>query len=159
MIRPISWQNISLKSRTCGRDVTQPVDRMCKSPHNLSLMWPVETLLFLPTISGKYPGKTVTVRQREAPDRKDKQGEGHLVMKWIAVATLPQAKAWLTFVWCLMATNFSEPINWGKQNLSVWMKENENSSCAPQHCMRFGCKETSLRLQICNRVHLHTNEP
>jgi len=55
--------------------------------------------------------KTLTVRHRETPDREDKQSEGHLVMRWIAVATLPQVKAALTFIWCLMARSFTEPMN------------------------------------------------
>ncbi len=39
------------------------------------------------------------------------------------------------------------------------MYENENSPCAHRHSMRIGCKETSLRLQICNRVNLGISEP
>jgi len=74
-------------------------------------MWNEEARRFPPTISSKLLGKTVTVRHRETPDREDKQSEGHLVMRWIVVATLPQAKAALTFIWCLMARNFSEPMN------------------------------------------------
>jgi len=55
--------------------------------------------------------KTVTVRHRETPDREDKQREGHLVMRRITVATLPQMKTALIFVWCLMARNFTESMN------------------------------------------------
>jgi len=55
--------------------------------------------------------KTVTVRHRETPEREDKLSEGHLVMRWIAVAILPQAKAALTFVRCLMARKILEPMN------------------------------------------------
>jgi hypothetical protein len=47
-------------------------------------------------------------------------------MVQIAVETLLQAKALLTSNWCLMAKNFTEPMNRGMQ-----MNEDENSSCAP----------------------------
>ena len=98
------------------------------TPQDLSFTRNMEAWRFSPIVSGKQMDKTVTVRHRETSDREDKQSESHLVMRWIAVAILPQAKAVLTFVWCLMARNFTEPINRGKQ-----MNEDENSSCAPRH--------------------------
>jgi len=74
--------------------------------------------------------KTVTARHRETSDREDGKSESRTVMVRITVETLLWAKALLTFNWCLMAKNFIEPMNWGKQ-----MNENENSSCAPQRIL------------------------
>jgi len=60
--------------------------------------------------------KTLTVRQRETPDREVGKSECCSVMEQIAVVTLLRVKTWLTSNWCFMARKHYRTCKWKKAN-------------------------------------------